>query len=352
MRRLKLATRELGSDPPVEFLLLAIGEIDTYYGTFTLRPDDARAISEGFAATGNDLSIDYDHQSIDARSKSGPIPASGWIGGLDVRDDGLWATEVSWTPAAQKLLADREYRYYSPVVYLDDEGHVMDIDSPGLTNRPATHRMTPLVASRDYEVPDDAAPERNDMGEANRVKVGAALIAALSLGDDASETDAVKRITALREMRREVLSLTGAETVEAAQGVLLSWKAAAEKLPTVEAKVEAFAKERAEAKRERLIEQGLAAGKLSPDQAKEGGWARTVELATLEGFLPTAPRVVDLETRKPPVKQAATITLSQAMDEVRAELSKAGHDPARLSPTQIVVQARAKYPSLRNGDDA
>lgn len=101
-------------------------------GPYTL---DAAAVLAAFAHGGIDLPIDYDHQTLEADAKAGPVPAAGWIKALEVRDGALWG-RVTWTPRAAELIAAREYRYLSPVFRHDKDGSVLAMDGAGLTHYP------------------------------------------------------------------------------------------------------------------------------------------------------------------------------------------------------------------------
>lgn len=99
---------------------------------------DAAAVLAAFAAHGADLPIDYEHQSLSAADKAGPVPAAGWITALEMREDGLWA-RVAWTPQAAELLAGRQYRYLSPVFMHRKDGTVVELLGAGLTHTPNLH---------------------------------------------------------------------------------------------------------------------------------------------------------------------------------------------------------------------
>lgn len=66
-----------------------------------------------------DLVIDRDHVA-DACSFGRPNPAAGWIKEL-INQEGAIMARVEWTPAAQKQLADKEYRYISPTFSFNTE---------------------------------------------------------------------------------------------------------------------------------------------------------------------------------------------------------------------------------------
>lgn len=97
---------------------------------------DAAAVLAAFADNQADLPVDFDHQSLTANEKAGPVPAAGWIKELAVREDGVWG-RVEWTPRAAETLANKEYRYLSPVFkYEAKTGRVVALVSAGLTNTP------------------------------------------------------------------------------------------------------------------------------------------------------------------------------------------------------------------------
>ncbi len=142
--------------PVSEFLLIPFGEVvverPVAGENFVFTRTHAEAAKRWFDQMGRKLAVDYEHQSFDRFNtrSDGLRPAAGWVGGLEVRDDGLWAVEVTWTERADELLCSGEYRYFSPVVFWTDEDHT-DIAALGpvaLTNDPAMRGVRPLAASR------------------------------------------------------------------------------------------------------------------------------------------------------------------------------------------------------------
>lgn len=152
-------------EPVGEFLLIPYGEVRVERpcggGRFEFTRLHAESARNWFERLGRKLAIDYEHQSLDRRSSrpDGLRPAAGWIGGLEVRDDGLWAVDVTWTPRARELLRSGEYRYFSPVIYWSDDNYneLVALGPVALTNDPAMHGVRPLAASRSAQGPDDAA---------------------------------------------------------------------------------------------------------------------------------------------------------------------------------------------------
>ncbi len=129
---------------PREFRIFPFGRVETTKGVFLFDQEAARRVMQAWRDYGNRLSIDYEHQALEPVS-NGPVPAAGWFD-LEVREDGLWAVNVDWTPRAMELLRNREYRYFSPAFYVDEEGRIVELINLALTNLPATKRMEPLVA--------------------------------------------------------------------------------------------------------------------------------------------------------------------------------------------------------------
>jgi phage I-like protein len=114
------------------------------------------ALVAHFRERGLDLVVDYEYQTLSGRK----APAAGWIRELEIRiagetpgpQDGLWA-RVEWTDTARQHLAAREYRYFSPVLRLEEgTRRPLALLHAALTNTPAINGLAPLVAkSRSQE---------------------------------------------------------------------------------------------------------------------------------------------------------------------------------------------------------
>lgn len=105
----------------------------------------ARVITASLA-TGGDILIDYEHQSLRTASNGQPVPAAGWFKRLEWREgQGLYALAIQWNEKAKAMIAAREYRYISPVFSFDaDTGDVQRILSMAITNNPALPSLTDL----------------------------------------------------------------------------------------------------------------------------------------------------------------------------------------------------------------
>ncbi len=155
----------LAGEPVREFLLIPFGEVTVDRAIagegFTFTRLHAESVQQWFAQLGRKLAIDYEHQSFDRLNTrpDGLRPAAGWIGGLAVRDDGLWAVDVTWTERAAELLRSGEYRYFSPVIYWTDEsrGDVAALGPVALTNDPAMRGVPALAARTAIRASDEDA---------------------------------------------------------------------------------------------------------------------------------------------------------------------------------------------------
>lgn len=92
--------------------------------------------------------IDYEHQTLHAPTNGKPAPAAGWIKRTEWRDGkGLYIVEGEWTAAARAAIDAQEYRYLSPVISYDTEGHVTGVHLAAITNFPAIVGMDAVVAA-------------------------------------------------------------------------------------------------------------------------------------------------------------------------------------------------------------
>lgn len=138
-----VSAAEMPAGAPREFRVFPLGEVDLEgLGSLVLDGDGIAGMIAEFQRRGNDMVIDYEHQT----TKDIQAPAAGWVKSLEAHDDGLWA-RVEWTERAASYLAAREYRYFSPVFFFDRQTRrILQLEHIGLTNYPRTNHMTPLAA--------------------------------------------------------------------------------------------------------------------------------------------------------------------------------------------------------------
>src|SRR5690606_11840962 len=134
---------------PTEICLFQQGSTETTKGAFICDAVAARAvIANVIAHYGEALTnFDYGHAQVGYIQAHESARSAGWAK-LTERDGALWATEIEWTPTAQRALLDREYRFFSPTVYRDREtGRITNLVNVALTNLPATKGQKPIVNS-------------------------------------------------------------------------------------------------------------------------------------------------------------------------------------------------------------
>lgn len=205
---------------PEEFQVLPAGEIEIN-GEEPARMDEAaaQAVIASFMARGNDMVIDYEHQSL----KDGESPAAGWVKKMMWRGaEGLWLA-VEWTQKAKEYLVNREYRYFSPVLMLrKTDRKVMQLINVALTNTPAINNLRPIVAKLNHK------QEKEEIMIAKLRKL-------LGLADDAGEDKVLEAATLLINKAsavvacKEVLEALGAKAdakKEEVTGIIASLKSA------------------------------------------------------------------------------------------------------------------------------
>ena len=126
-------------DLPAWYHVLPSGEFRGRDGRGPYRLLSPGEVIEAFAAWGGDLCVDYEHQTLTAAQKAGPVPAAGWVKEIESRPDGIWA-RIEWTETAAAALKAKEYRYLSPVFdYAPSTGEVRVLKMVALTNIPNLH---------------------------------------------------------------------------------------------------------------------------------------------------------------------------------------------------------------------
>lgn len=132
-----VSSLELGAPAPEGqwIHLLPLGRFKGRDGRSFAVSDPARLIGETRKRQGDELPIDYEHQTDFAPTNGQPAPAAGWIKSLQVRESGIWGL-VGWTRRAAEHLAAKEYRFISPTFLHTASGEITCLLRAGLTNAP------------------------------------------------------------------------------------------------------------------------------------------------------------------------------------------------------------------------
>ncbi|MGC9741854.1 phage protease [Pseudomonas sp. P1B16] len=138
-------------------------------------------VLEAFKSRGVDLPMDWEHATEILAPAGQPAPAAGWFDQLEIREGALWG-RVGWTPTAAAQVANREYRFVSPV--FDYDATFMRISrlvSVGLVNKPNLFLTALNHESQEHSVP-----------------LPVALCVALGLTESATENEAIAAATQLK----------------------------------------------------------------------------------------------------------------------------------------------------------
>lgn len=135
-----------GGALPTEFRLFAFGVNESAKGPAIFDEEAAKSVMAAYARNGVDIMIDLEHESLDMPLRSDSRDARGWAR-LELREDGLWAVDVRWTPDGARRLTEKTQRYISPAFYTDDAGRVLEIVNCAICAMPATYDAPALVAA-------------------------------------------------------------------------------------------------------------------------------------------------------------------------------------------------------------
>lgn len=187
MKKTELTVRPLSgidlSGVPEVIRVLPKGHVSSTKGDFEVDDRDIAGIIRQFKARRLDLVIDYEHQTL----SDVQAPAAGWIKDLYPGEDALMA-RVEWTPKGREYIANKEYRYLSPVVLVRKaDQHAAVFHSAALTNTPAITGMFAIINSDALSIEEEEEPKMEL----------SALIQLLGLEEGTTEEDVLKRIKEL-----------------------------------------------------------------------------------------------------------------------------------------------------------
>lgn len=277
------------SGAPVEFQVLPEGKIEIE-GEAPAHIDEvaAREVIAAFKARGNDMVIDYEHQSI----QEGQAPAAGWIRDLIWKGtEGLWAV-VEWTKKAKEYLENREYRYFSPVMLIKaKDRRVFRLINLALTNTPAMNHLRPIVAKWNGAM----TPEGNNQSKEDIMLEK--LKKLLGLAADAAEEQVVEAVGLMVDKLKdketappvvackEVLDALGAKADAGKDEVVRivgSLKAPADLAKTLSLEVADLKAKITAMEQQDLVALALKEGKTSPEELDK--WGRDLALKAPDQF--------------------------------------------------------------------
>lgn len=207
------------------------------------------------------LLVDYEHD-FEFRKPGDETPAAGWIEELQVRDGAIWG-RVSWTSKAANAIADRQYRFHSPVYLCAPQSEPMEIiaiGGAGLTHAPNLG-FTALNNEQDTTMDKDLAK-------------------ALGLPDTATVADAITAVNALQTPSPQKF-VPRADLDQALR-----------RATNAEAKLAEFEKSQARAAAEALVDKGIADRKIAPASRDHYLKLAINSRADVEALLAATPAII------------------------------------------------------------
>lgn len=278
MKHLILAVLKEMPGAPAEFQILPEGRIEIK-GEEPAYMDEAaaRQVIAAWKDRGNDMVIDYEHQSL----TDGQSPAAGWIKDLVWKGkEGLWAV-AEWTAKAADYLKNREYRYFSPVMFVNrNDRRVEVLVNLALTNSPAINNLKPIMAK--YTEINKKQGEREDVMDEKLRKL-------LGLAAEAGEDKIIEAATLLVNRNKDLEAAAGKGDLVACKELLdalganedagkddvikivASLKAPADVAKTLSLEVADLKRKIAAKEQEDLVALALKEGKTSPEELDKWG---------------------------------------------------------------------------------
>lgn len=198
MEKLLYILRAIDGEVPETFQLLPYGKIEIEGEPDAFLDDQGiQAIINKFERRGNDMVIDYEHQTL----KDVQAPASGWIKELvNKGKEGLWVV-VEWTDKAKEYIAGKEYKYFSPVFWVrKSDRKVVTVEHVALTNYPKVNNLQPIIAKMTSD------RQKNETGKhQEEAKMLEKLRKLLGLAEHAGEEKVTGAIEAIVAKNKELL---------------------------------------------------------------------------------------------------------------------------------------------------
>ncbi len=299
-------------------------------GQYLVDEESFEAVSAGIARRGNDIVIDYEHQTLDGVQ----APAAGWVKEVKWEEGKGVLARVAWTEKGAAYVAAEEYRYISPVFYVrESDKRLVALASVALTNAPKHNHLKPILAKLDGGHPV-ATHREDDMDFLKK------LAARLGMSEDATEEQVMAQVASLKDKEPATREVIPAQVLEAlgldsgdTSTVVASIHAAKQSAKGMVSREE-FAKLQAKlAKRDaqEVVAKAMSEGKITPDQQ---AWAEGYAKADIEGFktfVAKAPVVVPvspLPGKKPEktdlVTDETVLAVAKQMDVDVEDIKKYG----------------------------
>lgn len=239
------------------------------------------AVLDGFRQGAIDLPIDWEHATQHRAPNGESAPAAAWIERIEIRAGALWG-QVKWTPRAAEQVANREYRFLSPVFDYDPKtNRIVRLVSAGLVNKP--------------NLPLQALNHEKDTTMRSKL-LAAAIVAALGLSEDADDDTIAQGINALKKDKDTATALNADKMPSLDRYVP---RADYETMSTRATNAEQALKSRDKADHDAAVDAAikgaLQAGKITPatEDYHRAACSDTAGLDRFKAFVGAAPAVGD-----------------------------------------------------------
>lgn len=304
------------------------------------------------------ICVDYEHQTLHKERNGQPAPAAAWIDQATlewVEGEGLFGM-ARLTQRARDQIDQGEYLYFSPVFIFDKAtGAVLDLKLGALTNLPAIDGMEPLTALAAATFAADlAALSQTLIATQEETHMDELLeqlrwILNLPVGSTADDVKAhlQKLIDQIKGASTEVAAAASFDLAAHLDSQRSQIAALSEQIATpdpakfvpvavmteLQGQVAALSAQLNTGKVDELVTAGLASGQLMPAQE---AWARELgksNLAALNQYLDTAPKIPALAGTQTSGKAPGAATLGTTDDTLLAVCSMFGNDPDQVQKT-------------------
>lgn len=145
-----------------EFRIFSFGLVRTDKGDFQFSREDAELLLEDREGRPR-VTFDYEHQALKADTADEMIGAGSCL--LELRDDGLWAVDVKYTPKALRQVQEGERIYFSPAFLATKKGrHIIQLINIALTGTPAMKDLGTLIAASRFSQPKELHAMAHKLG--------------------------------------------------------------------------------------------------------------------------------------------------------------------------------------------
>lgn len=309
----------------------------TECASWVLTEAGALAILEARNRQQDKFLFDYNHQTLYVAKTGQKAPAAGWGAALEWRPgDGIYAVATEWTPTAQKEIADKDFRYISPVItYNKTTGEVTGLLMASLVNYAALDDLCDLaaMAALQFLTPQETAMDPKEIIE--RLIYLLNLPVTATIDEIGAELDKLKAMIAQPDGATAGLSaLLSAKSDEIA---LLSAQVGADPDPLkyapvavvneLRGKLAALSGDTLQMQVKKLVDDGVTSGKIIGPAERDWAMKKGMkDIAALQADLDNTVGIAalsDMQTGgKSPIPDGEGVAALSVDDRAKAEYTK------------------------------